>query len=171
MWVLATVAKGTEFAVAQELRAETLLLYTREKVRVDVTPRPTRANPRPRAVFKAVTRDVVRWPGYIFVETDNAAEVAETRGVRGLVTFGGDVAQVSTKVIASLRSLCDATGRIIRRSSLYAVGDVLRFVAPNPLAGLSGEVLRLGDASVELNVGRFHVTAPYAEVVPIGSAA
>lgn len=159
MWCVARTTSKGEFQAAEELRAQGLnvfLPYTREKVRVRL---PTRG----RALFKVQTLDIVRWPRYLFVSLE-AGQRAVGRYVEGLIHFGEDVARVRDEDVAHLRKGCDATGRIVHQSYLYAAGDILRFLAPSPFVGRRGEVVRLDETSVLLSVGGHFVSSPYAEV-------
>lgn len=157
MWSVAITTPKCEFDAAQDLGAqgvETFLPYTVEKTRV-------RLPVRGRAVYKVQTLQKPRWPGYLFTRS---VDRIDSRFVRRLVSFGGEPAHVSDKVMDTLRRGCLPCGRIVYQASLYAVGDILRLIAPSPLAGRSGVVLRLDDNSVVLSVGAHSVASPYAEV-------
>ena len=161
VWRVATTGSQAEFAAANELRAEGLdvfLPYVRGKVRVRL---PTRG----RAVYKAEVRETPRWPRYLFVDDlGDAARVLAARTVRQLISFGGEIASVPESAVAEMRKGCDATGRVLRHS--YLVGDILRLIAPSPMAGQRGVVLSLGEASLRLTVGAVTVTTPYGETAP-----
>lgn len=152
MWSVAITTPKCEFDAAQDLGAqgvETFLPYTIEKARV-------RLPVRGRAVYKVQTLQKPRWSGYLFV-----SQRLESRFIRRLVSFGGEPAHVSDKVMDTLRRGCLPCGRIVHH---FVVGDILRLIAPSPLAGRSGVVLRLDDNSVVLSVGAHSVASPYAEV-------
>ena len=164
MWRALTTAGQTEFLAAKDLRAEgydVFLPFVRTKVRVKL---PTRG----RALFKAVTREEPRWPRYLFTYAENAAEAMKaSRHVRGIVGFGGEAAKISERTIDALRRACDKDGRVVRPSLLYEIGDVLKILAPSPLAGREGVVLWLSDAVVTMNVEGLTVVSPFGETAPI----
>lgn len=155
MWSVIFTQNEAEFQVAEKLRFAVFLPFTRGKVRVKL---PTRG----RALYKVEVRDTPRWPRYLFVQSDDYRSILATRGVRGVVNFGGVPSVVSDKVVAHLQEGCDATGRVIH--SGFLVGDVLRFVAPSPLVGRVGQIVRLDEEEVVLDVGGRLVSTLYADV-------
>lgn len=162
MWSVAVTKSEMEFSASSALRVEgleTFLPYVRERVRV-----PSRG----RAVFKVAEKP--RWPRYLFVRTPNdeaTSKVLGNREVRGLVSFGNGPAMVADHIIERLRAGCAPDGRLVKNSSLYNVGDILRFISPSPFEGRQGAVARLDDESVGLLVSGRLVTTRYNEVAPI----
>jgi transcription antitermination factor NusG len=92
--------------------------------------------PRP-AVGSAVAP---MFPGYLFVqmESDLYARVSWTPGVKGFVSFGGQVASIGEEAIAFLRAREGADG-VIHCGSGIEGGDQVRIVH-GPLRGLTAVV-------------------------------
>jgi transcriptional antiterminator RfaH len=123
-------------------------------------------------------QDVVEplFPGYLFVELDlgldDPAPIRSTRGVSGLVRFGGHPRAMPSGVVEALIA---AAGRAddgaVRREWLFAAGDPVE-VIDGPLAGLHGVFLApSGNDRVRLLLellGREHnVVLSRHQVVPI----
>jgi transcription antitermination factor NusG len=171
MWSVATTASAKTFSAASALRADgvtVFLPYIKEKTRVSL---PTRG----RALFKVLEREVPRWPGYLFtlvgeagqVDNELLARVRGNREVRDLVSFGGVTAMVSERFVTLMQRECAKDGRLLKKSSLHAVGDILKFISPSPFEGRRGEVVRLDDETLALVTSGRVVTTRYAEVAPI----
>lgn len=82
------------------------------------------------------------FPRYLFVaaelEAQSLAPIRSTKGVNGLVRFGGEPAVVPDRLIAALRQREDAaTGLHDCRRPLFAPGDRVKLMG-GPLAGLDG---------------------------------
>ncbi len=82
------------------------------------------------------------FPRYLFVaaelEIQSLAPVRSTKGVSGLVRFGGEPAVVPEHLIAALRQREDAaTGLHVYARPLFAPGDRVKLMQ-GPLAGLEG---------------------------------
>jgi transcriptional antiterminator RfaH len=88
--------------------------------------------------------DVVEplFPRYLFVaadlETKSLAPIRSTRGVSGLVRFGGQPAVVPDNLIEALRRREDsATGLHVIERPLFVAGDRVKLLQ-GPLSGLEG---------------------------------
>lgn len=87
------------------------------------------------------------FPNYLFLNanpmTDNLARVRSTRGVRNLVRFGMEPAEVPPEVIAELQTRGDKTSGLIRLlpPSLKPGAEVR--VTEGPLAGFNGVFLTM----------------------------
>ena len=84
----------------------------------------------------------VLFPRYIFIRIDpmlrSTATVRSTRGVVGLVRFGGEPAVVPDAVMDALRQREDvASGLHQDRRPLFNAGEAIRLV-DGPLAGMEG---------------------------------
>jgi len=82
------------------------------------------------------------FPRYLFVaadlETRSLAPIRSTKGVSGLVRFGGEPAVVPDNLIEALRQREDAaTGLHVCARPLFAPGDRVKLLQ-GPLAGLEG---------------------------------
>lgn len=140
--------------------------------------------PRLRTLRLRQSRRVARiepmFPRYLFLGADpsrqSLASVRSTRGVSGLVRFGGQPAVVPDLLIAQLRARVDADDCIDDPSQHLREGDPVRIVA-GPLAGLDAVFAAHAGphrASVLLELlGRTqHVTLPeHALFKRIGHAA
>lgn len=84
------------------------------------------------------------FPGYLFTRLDmqaeNIAPIRSTRGVSGLVRFGGNHVPVPDSVVESLIAIQDSTDGIICTATLFRHGDRVT-IASGPLAGLEGVFL------------------------------
>jgi transcriptional antiterminator RfaH len=100
--------------------------------------------------YKSKCRRAGRWvdrieplfPRYVFVgasvELQSVAPIRSTRGVCGLVRFGGQLATVPDTLIDALREREDpASGMHGSRRPLFEPGDRIK-LAQGPLAGLEG---------------------------------
>jgi len=119
------------------------------------------------------------FPGYLFVEldlaVDNPAPIRSTRGVIGLVRFGGHSAPmpegVVERLIAAARRADDGT---VRCEHLFEAGDWVE-VVDGPLVGLRAVFLASsGDERVRLLLdllGREHsVVLERHQVIPASQA-
>ena len=84
----------------------------------------------------------VLFPRYIFIRIDplrqSTATVRSTRGVVGLVRFGGQPAIVPDAVMAALRQREDvASGMHEDKRRLFSAGEAIKLV-DGPLAGMEG---------------------------------
>ena len=84
----------------------------------------------------------VLFPRYIFIRTDpvknSLAPVRSTRGVVGLVRFGGQPAMVADEVMDALLKREDSVTSLHRDSRpLFNIGEPVRLVE-GPLAGMEG---------------------------------
>lgn len=84
----------------------------------------------------------VLFPRYIFIQIDPArssiAPVRSTRGVVGLVRFGGQPAVVADEVMDALLKREDAGSNLHQDSRpLFSAGEVVKLVE-GPLAGMEG---------------------------------
>jgi len=88
------------------------------------------------------------FPGYLFASLDlrheDAAPIRSTRGVVGLVRFGGGPRPVPAQVVERLQ-LAEGGDGVIRREQAFNEGDRIEIVA-GPLAGLRGIFLAASGA-------------------------
>lgn len=177
MWNLAVTRGATELSVAKYLQSkcvQTFVPYTIEKQRVKVYIPSTRANPNPRTVFKVLVNQVVRWPRYVFVRTltdEELSVVINTREVRSLVRGSeGLPSIVPDHLVDVWRSACSIDGLVLKRSEIlnYTVRDLLKFVDPSALSGVTGVLSstdRLDDTGeLTVLVGALPVRVHYSEV-------
>jgi transcriptional antiterminator RfaH len=134
-------------------------------------------------LLRAPRRSRGRWreaveplfPGYLFVELDlaldNPAPIRSTRGVTGLVRFGGHARPMPEGVVEHLVAAAQrADDGAVRCEHLFAAGDRVEIV-DGPLAGLRAVFLApSGDDRVRLLLdllGREHsVTLSRHQLVP-----
>lgn len=94
---------------------------------------------RPRPARGVVTVVEPLFPRYLFLHADplqqSLASVRSTRGVSGLVRFGGEPAVVPTRLIEALMAQADANAIIDTPPETFAPGERVR-VVDGPLAGL-----------------------------------
>lgn len=90
------------------------------------------------------------FPGYLFTRLDlrleNTAPIRSTRGVTGLVRFGGEPRPVPAGIIRGLQEAGAGRGGFIRPEQVLNAGDPVEIVA-GPLAGLRG--IFLANSGVE----------------------
>ena len=84
----------------------------------------------------------VLFPRYIFIRVDplqrSTASVRSTRGVVGMVRFGGQPAVVPDKIMDALRQREDAdSGMHLDERPLFSAGETVKLVE-GPLAGMEG---------------------------------
>lgn len=179
MWALVVTNGPTEFLVRDRLNdigVAVFLPYTREKQREEVKIPRTRANPRPRTYYKAVWRDVVRWPRYLFARApsnEELSDVAATKDVNYIVRSAeGEPARLPDHVMSRLMIGCDTDGRVLKGAELlgFQVGDLLRFVTSSSFAGHSAQVLSIEDNNTVrvLIDGRINASVNYKELSAIG---
>jgi hypothetical protein len=143
-WTLLMASKITQFAVAAAASKAGLtvfLPYTLDKVRVPV-------RGAKRATFTCEVVKQPRWPGYLFVQTpcdeDILAAMSYGTPVRGAE---GLPASLPDHIVDVWRKDCAADGLVLKRSTMlgWSIGDVLRFVAASPMAGVAAQIVDLSD--------------------------
>jgi len=81
------------------------------------------------------------FPGYLFTRldlgSDNIAPIRSTRGVAGLVRFGGRHIPVPGDLVENLIAIQDDMDGLICTATLFQSGDRVA-IASGPLAGLEG---------------------------------
>ena len=96
-----------------------------------------RQHRRRRGVWQQVTEPL--FPGYLFVrldpERDNTAPIRSTRGVIGLVRFGGRIPPVPDGLIEQLLATRTDPDGALSQEHLFQAGDRVE-IASGPLAGL-----------------------------------
>ena len=94
---------------------------------------------RRRGRWQTVTEPL--FPGYLFsrldLEADNIAPIRSTRGVTGLVRFGGLPCPVPADVVENLQILQESEEGVICTATLFQPGDRVS-ISEGPLAGLEG---------------------------------
>lgn len=100
-------------------------------------PRLRARRPRPARGVATVVEPL--FPRYLFLGADpyrqSLASVRSTRGVTGLVRFGGEPATVPTRLIEALMAQADANAIIDTPPETFTPGERVR-VVDGPLAGL-----------------------------------
>lgn len=98
-----------------------------------------RQSRRRRGRWREVTEPL--FPGYLFtrldLDADNIAPIRSTRGVTGLVRFGGLPCSVPQTVVDSLKAMQETDEGVICTATLFRQGDRVT-IASGPLAGLEG---------------------------------
>lgn len=98
-----------------------------------------RQSRRRRSQWREVTEPL--FPGYLFtrldLDADNIAPIRSTRGVSGLVRFGGMPIPVPDAIVEDLMAIQDDTDGVICTATLFRTGDRVS-IAGGPLAGLEG---------------------------------
>jgi transcriptional antiterminator RfaH len=101
---------------------------------------------RVRRRLRGQWRDVIEpmFPRYLFLQAvvgrDNLSPVRSTRGVVGLVRFGGDPRPVPEPLIVELQRLCEGDAGALELSTLLVPGSRVR-ILEGPFAGYEAELL------------------------------
>lgn len=101
---------------------------------------------RARRRLRGQWRDIVEpmFPRYLFMRAvpgqDDLRPVRSTRGVIGLVRFGGDPRPVPEMVITELRKLCGGVDGVLELPAPLIAGSRVR-VLEGPFAGCEGNLL------------------------------
>ena len=112
--------------------------------------------------IKASKRRRGRWlevieplfPGYLFARLDlliqDSSPIRSTRGVLGLVRFGGDPAPVPPGLVEQLMAAKADDVGVVRQEQLFQAGDRVEIIT-GPFAGLPASILaETGKERVEL---------------------
>ncbi len=133
---------------------------------------------RSRRRLRGQWQDIVEpmFPRYLFLRVvpgqDDLRPVRSTRGVAGLVRFGGDPQPVPEAVMAELQRLCAGADGVLELPTPLAAGGRVR-VLEGPFAGCEGELLnqdgkRRALVLLEL-LGRLNpVELPLNVLTPVG---
>ncbi|MFZ1575259.1 MAG: transcriptional activator RfaH [Chromatiaceae bacterium] len=94
------------------------------------------------------------FPGYLFTRLDlllqDTSPIRSTRGVLGLVRFGGDPAPVPPGLVEQLMAATASEDGVVRQEHLFHPGDQVEIVT-GPFAGLPASILaETGKERVEL---------------------
>ena len=101
---------------------------------------------RARRRLRGQWRDIVEpmFPRYLFLRAvpgqDDLRPIRSTRGVIGLVRFGGDPRPVPDTVIAELRRLCAGGDGVLELPTPLVAGSRVR-ILEGPFAGCEGDLL------------------------------
>ena len=130
----------TWFAVAAKPRSEALALEHLARQGYEcLLPRARRMV---RGVRGLVPRIECLFPGYLFLHADpeltSLAPVRSTRGVVGLVRFGGAPAQVPESAIACIRRHCDESDGLIHFDAPRLAPGQRICLIDGPLSGIEG---------------------------------
>ena len=132
--------KGTDwYAIHTKARQEYVAMENLVRQSYEVFLPLIRQSRRRRGRWQAVTEPL--FPGYLFsrldLEADNIAPIRSTRGVAGLVRFGGLPCPVPAEVVENLQSLQESEEGVICTATLFQPGDRVS-ISEGPLAGLEG---------------------------------
>ena len=132
--------KGTDwYAIHTKARQEYVAMENLVRQSYEVFLPLIRQSRRRRGRWQAVTEPL--FPGYLFsrldLEADNIAPIRSTRGVAGLVRFGGLPCPVPADVVENLQSLQESEEGVICTATLFQPGDRVS-ISEGPLAGLEG---------------------------------
>ncbi len=106
---------------------------------------------RSRRRIRGQWQDVVEpmFPRYLFLQAvlgqDDLRPVRSTRGVMGLVRFGGQLRPVPKTVMVELRRLCPDSDGVLALSEPLTPGSRVR-ILEGPFAGCEAELLNLDGA-------------------------
>jgi len=94
------------------------------------------------------------FPGYLFTQLDlltqDTSVIRSTRGVLGLVRFGGIPAPVPSGLVEQLMAASASTEGVVRQEHLFQSGDRVEILS-GPFAGLPASILaETGRERVEL---------------------
>ena len=121
--------KGTDwYAIHTKARQEYVAMENLVRQSYEVFLPLIRQSRRRRGRWQAVTEPL--FPGYLFsrldLEADNIAPIRSTRGVAGLVRFGGLPCPVPADVVENLQSLQESEEGVICTATLFQPGLHLR---------------------------------------------
>ena len=133
-----------------------------------------RLHKRRRSGWEEVTEPL--FPGYLFVRLDtrrdNTAPIRSTRGVIGLVRFGGSLRPVPEGLVEQLLAAPADPEGAIREAHLFQAGDRVEIVV-GPLAGLQAIFLaptgqQRAHLLLELMGRETRVVVPQERLIPSG---
>jgi transcriptional antiterminator RfaH len=130
---------GDWYAIHTKARQEYVAVENLERQSFEVFLPLIRQSRRRRGRWQTVTEPL--FPGYLFsrldLEADNIAPIRSTRGVTGLVRFGGLPCPVPVDVVEDLQNLQESEEGVICTATLFQQGDRVS-ICEGPLAGLEG---------------------------------